>query len=229
MGESNARSRLLLYVICGGLIMGAGLGARYVQGLFLLPITMDRGFSREAFSLAVASQNLVWGLTQPFAGMLADRFGAAKVLIAGVLAYALGLWLMGQAATPLQLGLSAGLLIGTGLSGTTFGVVYGALSRLAPVEHRGWALGLAGAVGGLGQFALVPFTQGLLGNLGYGTTLSLLALAMVALLPAAMLFREPAQRVKAEQEQSMRAALAEPFHTAASGCSTLVSWPAVFS
>jgi MFS family permease len=212
MNPSNRhRSSLLLYVICGGLIMGAGLGARHVQGLFLLPMTMDRGFSRETFGLAIALQNLVWGLTQPFAGMLADRYGAAKVIAAGALAYAAGLWLTALSATALQLDLSAGLLVGTGLSGTTFGVVYGALSRLAPAHARGWALGLAGAVGGLGQFIFVPVTQGLLGNLGYGSTLALLALVLAALLPLAIVLREPAQPAPAGAQQSMRAALAEAF------------------
>src|SRR5260221_688201 len=93
----EGRRGLLLYVICGGLIIGAGLGARHVQGLFLLPMSSERGFTREAFGFAIASQNLIWGLAQPFAGMLADRFGAAKVLAGGALIYALGLWGMAGA------------------------------------------------------------------------------------------------------------------------------------
>ncbi|MDB5803574.1 MAG: major facilitator superfamily 1 [Betaproteobacteria bacterium] len=211
MAETGTgRQRLLLYVICGGLIMGAGLGARHVQGLFLLPMTMERGFSRESFAFAVACQNLIWGLAQPGAGMLADRYGAAKVLVGGLLLYALGLWGMSAAASPLMLTLSAGLLIGCGLAGTTFGVVYGALSRLALEAHRGWALGLAGAVGGLGQFVMVPLAHGLLDGVGMAVTLLLLALMMVALLPAGIAVRESVKAAGAAQ-QSMRAALREAF------------------
>ena len=208
--DLTGRRALLLYVICGGLIMGAGLGARHVQGLFLLPATLERGFTREEFAFAIACQNLIWGLAQPFAGMLADRYGAGKVLVGGVLVYALGLWLMAQAATPLQLTLAAGGLIGIGLAGTTFGVVYGALSRLADAANRGWALGLAGAVGGLGQFVLVPVVQGLLGTFGYGATLALLALSLAALVPAGIALRERAMADNTPQ-QSMRAALREAF------------------
>ncbi|HEX4327968.1 MAG TPA: MFS transporter [Burkholderiales bacterium] len=211
MAETGGgRQRLLLYVICGGLIMGAGLGARHVQGLFLLPMTIERGFTRESFAFAIACQNLVWGLAQPGAGMLADRYGAAKVLVGGLLVYALGLWGMSAAASPGMLTLCAGLLIGCGLAGTTFGVVYGALSRLAPVAHRGWALGLAGAVGGLGQFVMVPLAHGLLDGVGVAATLLLLALGMVALLPAGIAVRENAA-VAGGAQQSMGAAVREAF------------------
>jgi MFS family permease len=207
----QSRRALLLYVICGGLIIGAGLGARHVQGLFLLPMSSERGFTREAFGFAIASQNLIWGLAQPFAGMLADRFGAAKVLVGGALVYALGLWGMAGATDAAHLNLFAGLLIGIGLAGTTFGVVYGVLSRMARLEDRGWALGLAGAVGGLGQFVLVPVTQGLLGALGLVSTLFILALSLAALVPAAIALRERPGAASSGPQQSMRAALAEAF------------------
>lgn len=131
-----------LPVLAGGAVIGLALGIRHVQGLFLVPITMGHGWTRETFGLAIALQNLIWGAMQPFAGMLADRFGAAKVVLAGIVVYALGLLLMAHAGTPLGFTLSAGVLIGMGLSGTSFGVVYGAISRLAAPERRSWALGV---------------------------------------------------------------------------------------
>jgi len=208
---SNTRGGLVLYVICGGLIMGAALGVRHVQGLFLLPMTLDRGWSREAFGFAIACQNLVWGLAQPFTGMIADRYGSAKVICAGTLLYGVGLWLMAQSVTPLQLTLSAGLLIGVALAGTSFGVIYGALARIAAPAHRAWALALAGAVGGLGQFALVPLAQGLLSTLGYGVALLVLGLSIAALTPAGVALREPDHGADNTPAQSLRGALGEAF------------------
>ena len=151
----------LTIVVCGGIIIGLAMGVRHVQGLFMLPMTAARGWGRQEFALALALQNLVWGLAQPLTGMLADRCGARRVLAAGCLLYAAGLALMAQATTSTQLALSGGLLIGLALAGTTFGVVYGAISRLVPPARRSWALGMAGAIGGVGQFALVPAAQGL--------------------------------------------------------------------
>jgi len=147
----------LFLVVCGGLVMGLALGARHVQGLFLAPMTLDRGWTREA---AIAMQNLLWGVAQPFTGMIADRFGSAKVILAGIVTYTAGLYLMSISVTTAELNLSAGLLIGLALSGTAFGVIYGALSRLVAPEKRSWALGAAGAVGGLGQFLMVPLPKG---------------------------------------------------------------------
>ena len=207
----TGRRALLLYVLCGGLILGAALGVRHVQGLFLLPLTQDRGFTRESFAFAIACQNLMWGLAQPFAGMLADKFGAARVMVGGLLLYAAGLWGMAQAATPLQLTLTAGVLVGMAQAGTTFGVVYGALSRMTSLRDRGWALGLAGAAGGLGQFVLVPAAQGLIGALGYAATLLVLALSLAALLPAGIALRERAAPGADAAQLSMRAAVGEAF------------------
>lgn len=132
-GRSSAR-RLWPIVVGGGLIMGLALGVRHAQGIFLIPITMDHGWSREAFGLAIAIQNLVWGISQPFTGMIADRFGSRRVMVGGLLCYGAGLLLMSKAATPLAFTLSAGFCVGVALSGTSFGVVYGAISRLTPDE-----------------------------------------------------------------------------------------------
>lgn len=173
-------------VLAGGLVMGLALGVRHVQGLFLLPMTQDRSWSRETFALAMAVQNLVWGLAQPFTGLLADRFGARRVVAAGLVLYAAGLAGMVQAHSATALVLWAGVCIGVALSGTAFGVVYAALSRLVAPERRGWALGLAGAVGGLGQFTLVPATQGLILGWGWATALMVLSAAAALLLPLAL-------------------------------------------
>ncbi|WP_213954367.1 MFS transporter [Variovorax sp. dw_954] len=177
---------ILWAVICGGSIMGAALGARHVQGLFLVPMTLDRGWSRESFGVAIALQNLVWGVAQPFTGMLADRFGSVRVIALGTLLYLVGLVLMSLSVTPTQLTLSAGLLIGVALSCTAFGTVYGAISRIAEPSRRSWALGITGAVGGLGQFVMVPVTQGLQHWLGWAAALVVLGLAIGLLGPLAL-------------------------------------------
>lgn len=128
-------------VLAGVVIMGLALGVRHVQGLFLLPVTLDRGWSREMFGFALAFQNLTWGIAQPFTSMIADRFGTAKIVVGGLVFYALGLYFMIHAHTSTALLLSAGICIGIALSGTAFGAIYGALSRIVPPERRSWALG----------------------------------------------------------------------------------------
>lgn len=179
-----------LIVLAGGLIMGLALGVRHVQGMFMLPIIMERGWTRESFGFAMAVQNLTWGLMQPFTGMIADRFGASKVMIAGIALYALGVLLMTQAADTHTFVLSAGVCIGIAQSGTTFGVVYAALSRMVAPERRSWALGVAGAIGGIGQFLLVPATQALLATVGWHQTLVTLAIVAVLLLPLGLPFND---------------------------------------
>ena len=178
-------------VVAGGVVMGLSLGVRYVQGLFQLPVVAAHGWTRETFAFALAIQNLAWGVAQPFAGMVADRFGSARVVVAGLVLYALGLVAMSRAGTPAAFVWSAGACIGVALSCTAFGAVYGALNRLLPPERRSWAMGLAGALGGFGQFALVPLVQEAIGRWGWATALLALAAACVALLPLAWTLREP--------------------------------------
>ena len=178
-------------LVCGGLILTLGMGIRHGFGLFLQPMSLDLHWGRETFALAMAVQNLVWGATQPFAGMLADKYGAGRVLIAGTLLYALGLGSMAYATTPLMMVLTAGVLIGTGLSGVTFSVVAGVLGRAYPPEKRSMALGISAAAGSFGQFAMLPLTQWLLANVGwYGALLTLAAVALLmAPLAAALVER----------------------------------------
>lgn len=169
-------------LVCGGVILTLAMGIRHGFGLFLQPMSADLHWGRETFALALAVQNLMWGATQPFAGMLADKYGSGRVLLAGTLLYSLGLLTMAHAATPLMMILTAGVLIGTGLSGVTFSVVSGVLGRSYPPEKRSMALGISAAAGSFGQFALLPLTQWLLSHFGwYG---ALLALAGVGLLMA---------------------------------------------
>ncbi len=175
----------LAAIVCGGVIMGLALGMRHVQGLFMLPMTSARGWGREEFALAIAVQNLVWGVAQPFTGMIADRWGSRRVLAGACLLYAVGLYWMAHAAGSVELALAGGLVVGLALSGTAFGTVYGALSRIVPPARRGWALGLAGAVGGVGQFAMVPAAQGLIATLGWLVALVLIAFALAFAAPLA--------------------------------------------
>ena len=189
-------SQLWLLVLAGGVVMGLALGVRHVQGLFLLPVTMDRGWSRETFAIALAVQNLTWGIVQPFTGMIADRYGSAKVIAGGLVFYALGLAGMAHATTPAAFMWTAGVCIGIALSGTAFAAIYGALSRLVPPERRSWALGVAGAVGGLGQFTMVPAAQWLIGDWGWVAALLVFAVVLMILLPLAFPLREPANRVR---------------------------------
>lgn len=201
-----------IFVVAGGLIMGLALGIRHATGLFQMPVVLDRGWTREVFGFSIAVQNLVWGLAQPFTGMVADRYGSVRVMVAGLVLYALGLVLMGMASTPLQFTLSAGLCVGVALSGTSFGVIYGALSRMVPPERRSWALGLAGAVGGFGQFAMVPLTQGLINLFSWTGALLALGLACAMLLPCVLPMRERVVTSAIElPEQTLREALAEAF------------------
>ncbi|KRA01033.1 MAG: MFS transporter [Achromobacter sp.] len=188
-------SQLWLLVLAGGVVMGLALGVRHVQGLFLLPVTMDRGWSRETFAIALAVQNLTWGIVQPFTGMIADRYGSAKVIAGGLVFYALGLAGMAHATTPAAFMWTAGVCIGIALSGTAFAAIYGALSRLVPPERRSWALGVAGAVGGLGQFTMVPAAQWLIGGWGWVAALLAFAVVLMVVLPLAFPLREPANRV----------------------------------
>jgi predicted MFS family arabinose efflux permease len=167
---------------CGGLLLTLSIGTRHGFGLFLQPMTMTHGWGRETFSFALAIQNLLWGLMQPVSGMIADRYGAGRVLVTGTALYAAGLVLMALSQTGLALTLSAGVLIGLGLSGTAFSIVFGVVGRAFPAEKRSMALGITAAAGSFGQFVMLPLEQSLI--TGFGWVNALLVLAAVALLMA---------------------------------------------
>lgn len=200
----------LAFVLAGGIVMGLSLGVRHAFGIFMAPITMDHGWTRETFSFAIALQNLVWGIMQPLVGMVADRFGSRRVVMAGMICYAGGLVGMAYASTPLAFTLSAGVLVGIGLACTSFGVIYSALSRMVSPERRGWALGLAGAVGGLGQFFLVPVSQIFIDTFTWSGSLIALAIACLVVLPLALPLADAPVQTGGPQ-QSLRGALVEAF------------------
>ena len=197
---------------CGALILTLAMGVRHTGGLFLQPMTLDQGWSRELFSFSIALQNLLWGLFQPFAGAFADRHGAGRTLVGGALLYILGLVIMAHADTALGLNLGAGLLIGMGLSGTTFSVVLGVIGRMAAPEKRSMALGLASAGGSFGQFAVLPVGQGLISLVGWQDALLWLALGIALIIPLAAAVTGTSER-GGGVEQSLRQALGEAMRT----------------
>ncbi len=187
--SSTARNALLL-MIGSSIVLALSLGIRHAFGLFLQPMSLEFGWGREVFAFAIAIQNLVWGLLQPFVGAFADRFGVKRTVFISALAYVLGLALMAFASTPTALVLSAGLLIGFGLSGTSFAVLLSAVGRSVAPEKRSMAMGIASAAGSLGQFIMLPGTLGLLEWLGWSSTLLVCAALIALLLPLSRMLQE---------------------------------------
>jgi MFS family permease len=175
-----------LLLVCGSIVVSLSLGIRHTFGLFLQPMTQDLAWSREAFSFAIAIQNLVWGAGGPVTGWLADRWGAGKVVFGGGLLYAAGVALMAVSTTPFMFMLSAGILVGMGLSATTFSVIYGAVGRAIAPEKRAMALAIVGAAGSFGQFMLVPTGQFIISNAGWLMALIGLATAAAMMMPLAL-------------------------------------------
>jgi MFS family permease len=190
------------------LVLALSLGIRHGFGLFLPPMSAEFGWGREVFAFAIALQNLIWGLTQPFTGALADRFGAKRTVIVGGILYAIGLGCMGLADSPLSLSLSAGLLIGIGLSGTSFSVILGAVGRAVPMEKRSMAMGIAAAAGSFGQFVMLPGTLGLLSWLGWSVALMALGLLVALIIPLAAMLKDTPLPLTG-QEQTLGEALRE--------------------
>jgi MFS family permease len=178
--------RTPLVILVGGcIILTLAMGVRHTGGLFLQPMTADHGWSRETFSFAFALQNLIWGLGSPFAGALADRHGAGRTVLGAAVLYVIGLVLMAYSATPLAFNLSAGVLVGLGLSGTTFAVIMGVIGRHTTPEWRSLALGIASAGGSFGQFAVLPVGQMLISTYGWQSALVLLAAGVGLIAPLA--------------------------------------------
>lgn len=175
-----------LMLICGSIVVTLSLGIRHTFGLFLQPMTQDLSWSREAFSFAIALQNLMWGAGGPVTGWLADRFGAGKVVFGGGILYAAGVGLMAYSTTPFMFTLSAGVLVGLGLAATTFSVIYGAVGRAVAPEKRAMSLALVGAAGSFGQFMLVPSGQYLIGSMGWFAALTGLTLAATLMVPLSL-------------------------------------------
>ena len=198
-------------LLCGALIVTVSMGIRHGFGLWLQPITMERGWTRETFAFAIAIQNLAWGFAGPLAGALADRYGAVKVLFAGSVLYALGLVTMGLATSGLAFTGSAGVLLGMAQSGTTYAVVYGVIGRNVAADKRSWAMGVTAAAGSFGQFLMVPVENWLIGSFGWQQALFLLGCLSLAIIPLAFGLKEPAFAKVAGVQQSMLHAVREAF------------------
>jgi len=175
----------MVALIAGGVILSLALGIRQSFGLYLPPLSAELGWGRETFALAIAVQNLLWGLSQPAFGWLADRWGGGRVIAGGALLYAAGLYLMGTTESALELHFSAGLLIGLGLSGTSFAVVLGGVARAFPPERRSIALGIASAGGSIGQFVMVPLGQQFIAVYGWSGALFVVAALSLVMVPLA--------------------------------------------
>ncbi len=198
-------------LICGAVIVTVSMGIRHGFGLWLQPITMDRGWTRETFAFAIAIQNLAWGFAGPVAGALADRYGAYKVLIVGSLFYALGLVLMGLATSGLAFTGSAGVLLGMAQAGTTYAVVYGVIGRNVAADKRSWAMGVAAAAGSFGQFLMVPVENWLIGSFGWQQALFFLGLLSLVIIPLASGLKEAPFAKAIGVQQSMTQAVREAF------------------
>jgi MFS family permease len=201
----------VVIALCGCLISMMSFGPRSILGLFLTPQSQANGWDRDVFGLAIAIQNILWGLGQPFAGMLADRFGITRVLCGGAILYAAGLALMASATTPLMLDISAGVLIGFGLAGSSFSIVLSAFGKLLPERWRSLAFGAGAAAGSFGQFLYAPVTVSLMDAVGWQDTLLTFAVAMLLVLPLsfALATGGAAQDSQRTAQQSLRQALAE--------------------
>jgi MFS family permease len=202
---------LLQILLCGAFIVTLSMGVRHGFGLWLQPITMERGWPRETFAFALAVQNLAWGIAGPIAGGLADRFGAFRVLIVGALLYAVGLVTMALAATGSAFTGAAGILVGVAQAGVTYAVVYGVIGRNVAPERRTWAMGVTAAAGSFGQFLMVPVESALISEFGWQNALYILGLLVIVIVPLAFGLREPDRTGTPGHTQSIGAALREAF------------------
>jgi MFS family permease len=205
----------IVLVLCGCAISVLTFGPRSSLGFFLTPLSQTNGWGRDVFALALAIQNLLWGLGQPIAGAIADKFGAPRVLCVGVLAYALGLYLTATAATPGMLSLSAGVLVGFGLSGCAVPSVIGALGKLLPDSWRSIAFGAVTAAGSFGQFLFSPLAVHLMDSYGWQSTLVIFSCMLLLVIPLSLTLiapRKPAgAAASAVAAQPLKQALAEAF------------------
>ena len=214
MTLSNPRSLSwkspVIVIIAGCLIGMIGFGVRSIFGLFLTPMTLAHDWSRETFALAMAIQNLLWGIGLPFAGALADRFGPRYVLVGGSVVYSLGVWGMALARDTFVLHLTAGLVVGTGVAFTAFSLAMVAIARAVGPDRRSLALGLGTAAGSFGQVVFSPLGQGFIGAFGWHQALILLAMISLLILPLAFLVpNTTTAKGEASTEQTIGEALAE--------------------
>jgi len=204
---------MLQVLACGAAIVTLSMGIRHGFGLWLQPITQAQGWTRETFAFAIAIQNLSWGIFGIFAGMIADRFGAFRVIIGGAVLYGLGLVGMALSPTGFLFTLTTGVLIGAAQAGTTYAVIYGVIGRNISAEKRSWAMGVAAAAGSFGQFLMVPIEGFLITQFGWQEALLILAAAALLMIPMAIGLRENKTKGAApvKREQTILQALTEAF------------------
>ncbi|MFC5519335.1 MFS transporter [Polaromonas jejuensis] len=211
--SSHKHLSMLQLLACGAAIVTLSMGIRHGFGLWLQPITQAQGWTRETFAFAIAVQNLAWGVFGIFAGMVADRFGAFRVIAGGALLYALGLVGMAMSPTGLLFTLTAGVLIGAAQAGTTYAVIYGVIGRNISADKRSWAMGVAAAAGSFGQFLMVPTEGFLISSFGWQEALLVLSVAVLLIVPLALGLHEAsfAGGPAAKREQTIGQALREAF------------------
>ncbi len=212
MLTASRSPQLKTVLLASGLVLTLAMGVRHGFGFWLQPISQAHGWTRETYSLALALQNLMWGAFGPFAGMAADRFGTAKVVIAGAILYMAGLLWMAGIDQPTLFVIGSGILIGAALSCTAFGAISGIIGRIAPASKRSWAFGLSSAAGSFGQFVMMPVEQQLISITGWQNAFYLLAgLVFLVMIPMAFPLREPQLLRTSGREQSIWEAVKEAF------------------
>ena len=212
MLTASRSPQLKTVLLASGLVLTLAMGVRHGFGFWLQPISQAHGWTRETYSLALALQNLMWGAFGPFAGMAADRFGTAKVVIAGAVLYMAGLLWMACIDQPTLFVIGSAILIGAALSCTAFGAISGIIGRIAPASKRSWAFGLSSAAGSFGQFVMMPVEQQLISITGWQNAFYLLAgLVFLVMIPMAFPLREPQLLRTSGREQSIWEAVKEAF------------------
>ena len=197
----------LIIVSCGCMVILVGFGIRSTMGVFLVPVTEQYEWGRSIFAFAAAVQNICWGLSQPLFGVIADKFGYGRVILFGMICYLAGLALMVVATSPFGFYMSNGVLIGFGLSGTTFALVLAVIARSVPEEKRSLALGIGAAAGSFGQFILVPIGDTLISTYGWIPSILILAGLIVAIIPFSKVLSGKPEETG--PKQSLREALTE--------------------
>lgn len=207
---SQVLSRKQFMVLgAGAALLAIALGVRQGFGLFLVPMTVDLGWSRELFGLAMALQNLIWGMTQPIAGGLADRYGSGRVIMGGGILYGAGVLGMTSAVTPSELLITSGVLIGLGMAGVGMSVVYGAVARMVVPERRTYAIAMVSTIGALGPFVLPKVSQAMIGGLGWEVSLLATAAIVALMIPLGGMMRGKAEDEAGIAPQSWIQAISE--------------------
>lgn len=183
--KAQGRNSFLSILIGGSIILTLALGIRHSFGIYFLPISQSHEWERGVFALAIALQNLLWGIAQPFVGAWADRYGSKVVVMSGVGFYILGLILMALSSTVTLFTLGTGVLVGLALSATSFTIILGAVAKVAPESKRTWAMGVVSAAGSFGQFLMLPTSLIFIKGLGWSNALLLMASFIALALPIA--------------------------------------------